>query len=380
MGEFTKIQWCDYTFNPWRGCTKISAGCANCYAEAQAKRNPAVLGVWGSNGTRAVAAESYWRQPERWNRQAESDHAAILESHETIDQLMPGHRKTPYVRPRVFCASMADVFEDWHGTVLDTKGRELRRCEYCGRLERGCAFGECRVCDPPRTTVLATLNDVRARLFRLIDATPSLDWLLVTKRPENIRRMWHRPWRPDEDDPRTFDGHRIVHRDVDPRRPNVWLLASIEDQATADQRIPRLIESGGFATVLGLSIEPLLGPIDLSRWFTHPPRGSLDVVVGPVIDWVIVGGESGANARPCLLPYMRSIIRQCNQAGVPCFVKQLGSAASDEQYGIAGRRLVVPEEALPLVSHRLQDSKGGEPAEWPDNLRVREFPTLYRMG
>lgn len=90
MGENTKIQWCDHTFNPWRGCTQVSAGCAHCYAAAQAKRNPRVLGVWGTYGTRVVASEAMWREPSLWDRRAREDG----------------------VRRRVFCASMADVFED----------------------------------------------------------------------------------------------------------------------------------------------------------------------------------------------------------------------------------------------------------------------------
>ncbi len=126
MGEGSKIQWTHHTFNPWRGCTHVSPGCEHCYAEALSKRNPAQLGTWGAGGTRVVASEAYWKQPERWNRAAE----AAGERH------------------RVFCASLADVFED--------------------RPE---------------------LVEPRERLWRLIVATPHLDWLLLTKRPENIARL-----------------------------------------------------------------------------------------------------------------------------------------------------------------------------------------------
>lgn len=70
MAENTKIQWADHTFNPWRGCTKIAPGCANCYADAQSKRNPGTLGVWGPNGTRVVASEAMWREPLKWNKAA----------------------------------------------------------------------------------------------------------------------------------------------------------------------------------------------------------------------------------------------------------------------------------------------------------------------
>src|SRR5690349_347144 len=125
MSATSKIQWTHSTFNPWRGCTKVSSGCTHCYAESLSKRNPKTLGVWGANGSRAIAAESYWRQPLKWDKEA---------------------RKTgqPW---RVFCASLADVFED--------------------RPE---------------------LHAPRLRLLKLIEETTSLTWLLLTKRPENVTR------------------------------------------------------------------------------------------------------------------------------------------------------------------------------------------------
>ena len=103
MASETKIQWADHTFNPWRGCLKVSAGCANCYAETLSKRNPGTLGIWGSEAsgaTRVVASESMWREPLKWNTEAQKSG----------------------IRSRVFCASLADVFEDWQGRMLDHKG------------------------------------------------------------------------------------------------------------------------------------------------------------------------------------------------------------------------------------------------------------------
>jgi protein gp37 len=107
MAENTKIQWATHTFNPWRGCAKIAPGCANCYADAQSKRNPGTLGVWGPNGTRVVASEAMWREPLKWNKAA-----ACLE---TFDCNAGDHSDCcpQKVRDRVFCASLADVFEDW---------------------------------------------------------------------------------------------------------------------------------------------------------------------------------------------------------------------------------------------------------------------------
>jgi protein gp37 len=255
MGQETRIEWCHHTFNPWRGCTKVSAGCAHCYAEAWSSRNPKVFGEWGTNGRRAIAAESSWREPLAWDREA----------------ALCGERR------KVFCASLADVFED--------------RPDLVG----------------PRGRLLAT-----------IAATPHLDWHLLTKRSEDVGRL---------------AGGELP--------PSVWIGASVEDQAAADGRIPHLARIA--ASVRFLSVEPLLGPIDFP---------TLDGIA-----WAIVGGESGPGARPCDVGWIRSILEQCRSAGVAPFVKQLG--------------------ARPL-GLRLADRKGGDPAEWPEDLRVRESPRRGR--
>lgn len=267
MAQNSKIEWTDHTFNPWRGCTKISAGCANCYAETLSKRNPATLGIWGDNGTRVVASESYWRQPLKWNRDA----AAVG------------------VRWKVFCASLADVFED--------------------RPE---------------------LEAPRLRLFELIAKTPNLDWLLLTKRPENVLRLW--PARALDYWP---DGWA-----------NIWLGTTVENQEQADKRIPELLKIP--ARVRFLSCEPLLGAVDLrlgpygretrsipafgrtlrqylvaGEWTQEPPRFR-------PIDWVIAGGESGPGARPSHPDWFRSLRDQCTAAGVAYFFKQWGEWGPDD--------------------------------------------------
>lgn len=264
MGANSKIEWTHHTFNPWRGCSKVSAGCANCYAETMSHRNPAVLGVWGDEGTRVVAAESYWSLPLKWNREAQS----------------AGERR------RVFCASLADVFED-----------------------------------------RAELVNPRRRLLDLIRRTTNLDWLLLTKRPENVRTMLC------ELEAATSIMGRIPFNVwlcdwLDGRPPaNVWLGASVEDQATADERIPALLDCP--AAVRFLSCEPLLGPVDLYRggWsFLHPLRPPPGNKGGwkQGLDWLIVGGESGPKARPMHPQWARSIRDQCREAGVPFFFKQWG--------------------------------------------------------
>lgn len=267
MGADSKIQWTDHTFNPWRGCTRISAGCENCYAEVMAHRNPRVLGVWGDDGTRVVASESYWQLPVRWNQKA----------------------KDTWVRRRVFCASLADVFEN--------------------RPE---------------------LDKPRHRLRHLIDQTPYLDWLLLTKRPENVKLCYGGP-----------EGH--AHRSwIESWPTNAWLGVSVEDQKSASNRIPVLLDVP--AKVRFLSVEPLLQPIDLSPWIKS-------------LDWVIVGGESGPAARACEEVWIQSIVSQCKDADVPVFVKQMGSRFYDNGW---------------RWGHK--DKKGGDPSEWPEHLRVREFP------
>src|SRR5256885_1960194 len=174
MGEKTGIAWTDSTFNPWFGCVKVSPACHHCYAETFTKRIG--LKVWGQNSDRKFFSEKHWNEPLRWNRKA----AAAGPRH------------------RVFCASMADVFED-------------------------------------RQDLLAE----RERLWHLIDTTPHLDWLLLTKRPEHIARML-----------------------TGPMRPNIWLGTTVEDQHWADIRLSELVRVP--AVVHFVSYEPALGPLDLS--------------------------------------------------------------------------------------------------------------------
>ena len=305
MAEDSKIQWTTHTMNPWRGCTKVSAGCANCYAETMSGRNPKVLGVWGPNGTRVVASEAQWRLPPKW------DKAAALAGE----------------RHRVFCASLADVFEDWRGPMCDASGNRLHRGEgwVQGTVISRHWYSESPCDDEPEP--LLTMGWVRFRLFDLIEQTPHLDWLLLTKRPENVAEMVPEKW---------HDGF--------PR--NVWLGASVENRAEVGRidvlrRVP--------AAVRFLSVEPLvedLGRLDLSG--NHR---------------VIVGGESGRGARPMNVEWVRSLVGQCRAAGVKVFVKQMGTNPQFQTADMHGPQLLT-----------LRDRKGGEVDEFPEDLRVREFP------
>ena len=223
MGQNSHIEWTDHTFNPWHGCVKVSPGCAHCYAETLSKRFG--NSIWGLNAPRKMMSDAYWSQPLKWNTQA----------------LNEG------VRRRVFCASMADVFED-HADVVDA----------------------------------------RTKLWKLIDRTPALDWLLLTKRPENMLRFapWKGQW-----------------------PTNVWAMTSVENQAMAARRLPFLLKVP--AVVRGISVEPLLDKVDLSSWLEH-------------IDWVIVGGESGTNARPMHPGWVAKIRQDCAHTHTAFFFKQWG--------------------------------------------------------
>lgn len=339
MAENSKIQWTHHTFNPWRGCQKVSPGCQHCYAETMSKRNPGTLGIWGPNGTRVVASESQWKLPHKWNREAEA----------------AGERR------RVFCASLADVFEDIGSDyVCDTRGHAIYRA-FEGAENSNDAADHYRV----------GLDHIRQRLFSVIDETPWLDWLLLTKRPENILRMVP-----------LFDAE-------DPAEwwPNVWIGTSVENQEQANARIPELLQVP--AAVRFLSMEPLLGPVDLTNvddstsegvWldclsgvFSRDRKNSREItpdgITGDrIINWVIVGGESGPGARPCDLEWIRSIRDQCKGAGVSVFVKQLGANAVT--YNPTGS---YRQDTPCRLTFR--DRKGGELLEWPKDLRVRELPT-----
>lgn len=221
MAENSPIEWTDHTFNPWWGCTKVSDGCKFCYAQTLANRYG--HNVWGPDAQRRTFGESYWQAPLLWNRKA----------------------KEQSKRLRVFCASMADVF--------DPESPE----------------GE------------------RERLWEIIRSTPCLDWQILTKRPHLISENLPQDWNLGYE--------------------NVWLGTSVEDERVVS-RIDQLIAVP--AIVHFLSLEPLIGPL---------PHLILNDV-----EWAIVGGESGAGARPIQTEWVEEIRQQCEIADVPFFFKQWG--------------------------------------------------------
>ena len=268
MGVDTAIGWTDHTFNPWWGCTRVSPGCEHCYAEAFAKRTG--NDVWGKHTGRRFFSDAHWAEPLKWN----------LKAFEACRNA------------RVFCASMADVFEDRDELV-----------------------------------------EHRVRLFELIRITPWLRWQLLTKRPENVNRMW------DEAKPVGWTGRMPI---------NIWVGCTVEDQRRADERIPHLLDID--AKVRFLSCEPLLGPLDLSRWLglewmdalrapgepmSFRGEGGWGIELGeairrshpaptPAIGWVIVGGESGNSHRPLQSDHAIDLVDQIVTAEIPLFFKQWG--------------------------------------------------------
>jgi protein gp37 len=320
----SKIQWTHHTFNPWIGCSKVSPGCANCYAETLDKNRfsktlsggtkDAPVSHWGKGAPRQRTSAANWKQPLRWDN-AEFPQLVGIE------------------RPRVFCASLADWLDDevpieWLADLLD-----------------------------------------------LIRRTPHLDWLLLTKRPQNWRGRIFHAWEYSV----VFDKSYLTVwlaswlRETQGTPPaNVWIGTSTEDQARADERIPLLLNIP--AKVRFLSMEPLLGPVEIralrkSDGWTYADRpltGERATRQGlwpdkdmPRIHWVIAGGESGPKARSMHLDWAKGIRRQCEAASVPFFMKQLG--------------------ADPLFMHDcpypITDKKGATMEDWPESLQVRQFPS-----
>jgi protein gp37 len=265
MGADSPIEWTTHTFNPWTGCAKVSEGCRHCYAEAWAKRFGLVQ--WGPGAERRRTSAATWRQPLRWHAEA----------------VRTG------TRPRVFCASLADVFD------------------------------------------AAAPDAWRADLWALIAATPALDWLLLTKRVHLV---------PASVPPTWLAGGWPSH---------VWLGVTVTGQAEAERDVPRLLDLP--APVRFLSCEPLLAPLDLravhyTSGYGCSPCSScgaavyIDALTGsswckhgcdgpcwPALDWVIAGGESGPRARPMHPDWVRSLRDQCVAAGVAFHFKQWGEWA-----------------------------------------------------
>jgi len=180
-------------------------------------------------------------------------------------------------------------------------------------------------------------------------------FMILTKRPERALRCME------------FFGPRMDGGPVPV--PNVWLGVSVEDQATADERIPWLLKTT--ATGRWVSYEPALGPIDF-RVVPIPVHGPRELAIRR-LDWLLIGGEHGPRARPCDVRWIRSVVDQCRQAEVPCFVKQLGSRPVEYDGSLGTISKYNPPDSMVMALH---DPNGGDPSEWPEDLRVRQYPEV----
>lgn len=295
----TKIQWTDETWNPVTGCSKVSPGCKHCYAERDWPR------LAGNKRT------VYYRR----KFTDVQCHPEVLER--------PLHWRKPR---RIFVNSMSDLFHE----------------------------------DVP--------EDFIDRVFAVMSLCPQHTFQVLTKRPERMRDYMLEDRAEETVEERIddyaliiYDRHRPRLKATHPPWPfaNVLLGVSVEDQATADERIPLLLQTP--AAVRFVSYEPALTPVDFTPWLyclkdiddePHQQCG--------VLDWLIVGGESGPKARPCDVAWIRSVVDQCKAAGVPCFVKQLGA-----------NPLWANTDLIPIAPSR---GKGADMNEWPKDLRVREYP------
>ena len=362
MADRSAIEWTDASWNPLRGCKKVSPGCKHCYAEAFAERFRGTPGPYEQGFDLRLVPELL-DQPLRWQRPR-----------------------------RIFVDSMSDLFQP------------------------GVPF------------------DYVAAVFGVMAATPQHTFQVLTKRPGRMVEFF--AWLESEAGSIGDTGGEVTsfdlcvsmaherNIDIDPAPapwplPNVWLGVSVEDQRRADERIPMLLRCP--AALRFLSVEPLLERVDMGAWIgrvehcsscgsendatgpdecpTCGAKGSLTTTWGdgqadryrsgkrdidrmpdddgPQIGWVIVGGESGPGARPCDVGWIRSVVKQARGAGVPVFVKQLGANPVHVD-ALADCGMLSENVNQALV--RLRNRKGGDPAEWPEDLRIQEFPTIRNLA
>lgn len=327
MSQKTSIQWTMATWNPLRGCSRVSPGCENCYAER-------IAGRFSTKPTSPFHGFATMKDGQaRWTRNVE---------------FVPGRLSDPlhWRKPtRVFVNSMSDLFHE----SISNEGIAA-------------IFGVMAAC-PQHTFQVLTKRASRMREW--------FAWLEAHGHP-NILGTLHVAAAPLVDLPGDDDDDGGAHQramerllDADWPLPNVWLGVSVEDQERANARLPQLCSTP--AAVRFVSYEPALGPVDFAPHFGKVDGKDHSAEGG--IDWVIVGGESGPGARAFDLVWARRTIEQCRAAGVACFVKQLGSKPIDA-FGAPG---------MFRSRLRLRDGHGGQMDEWPPGLQVREFPHVVEV-
>jgi len=302
MSDNTAIEWADATWNPITGCSVVSPGCANCYAMRLAG------GRLRHHPTRAGLTV--------WTKAGPVWTGEVRLNDAVLDQPLRWRRPR-----RIFVCAHGDLFheaipDEWIDSVFSVMARAPRH-------------------------VFLVLTKRPARMRHYINDT---------------REIWHTSWGA---------GDALSTTHIPWRWPHVWLGVSVENQRTADERIPMLLATP--AARRWISAEPLLGPVDLRYLQPGEPATEIDALAGThgvlrphrgrckSLDWVVVGGESGPRARQCDVQWARDIVRTCAATGTPCFVKQLGSN-----------------------SDYRATKKGADPMEWPADLRVRQWPGTVR--
>jgi protein gp37 len=347
----TSIEWATDSWNPIaaydretgkRGwfCTKVSPGCTNCYAE-------------------------------QWNRFRGNGH---LYRAGNIDKVRfelaptltdPLHWRKPR---RVFVNSMTDLFLEQHTDEMIVDVFAVMAISHYFGL--------------PHEFLVLTKRPGRARDL----LSSSLFWNLVAIRTLDILRdhgsaqlrVRAREAMCEDD-----HGDYVIVREprVDTPLPNVWLGVSVENQQVVG-RVPLLLQTP--AAIRFLSCEPLLGPVEVSEYLPNPLWNSLESWKQPELDWIIVGGESGTDARPCNVAWVRYLVEQCDRGRIPVFVKQLGALPGftledEERRGNAMPSYHHFDKKSGLYIKAMDDPKGGNPKEWPTELRVRQFPKVEAL-
>ena len=347
MSERSSIEWTDATWNPVRGCSRVSTACDNCYAIREGARHAGTHRTTYKERLPPKPGPYAGFVKRKGDRMDWTGKVALIQE-KLVEPLL-------WKRPRrIFVNSMSDLFHE------------------------------------------SLPFEAIAAVFGVMASERRHTFQVLTKRPERMLRFFERlardpdPWAECHWQALTVERERgggdggPIHcggQEVDKDEgrlwplPNVWLGVSVEDQQRADERIPLLLRTP--AAIRFVSYEPALGPVNfrpyLVGWEAETifdpdhPEANGHRTSSPGLDWLIVGGESGPGARPMDLDWARSARDQCREAGVACFVKQIGSrwARMHEIEPAGGVRRF----------RRSADRKGGDPSEWPEDLRVREFPS-----
>lgn len=360
MGMNTLIEWADDSVGFWWGCREKGPGCLHCYAR---------------DGYPVAIAESQMDRRLWDSKRSAKDRRPSVRMHVAgaADELRRLDRKAEREgRPRlVFINSQSDTFEETNAMIV--KRLSPKEAEHVGRpyLIARKVDGKCQWIFPEPICLQGmepwTLDDERREMFSVIYECTNLRCLLLTKRPDKIRAKWP-VWTTVAS---TEPGQ--VGRKAKPRLNNVWLGTSVATQADAETNIDALMKCRDLTPVLFVSAEPLIEAVSFKRW------------VG-LLDWIILGGESGPEARDFDLAWPRQTIAECRGSRTAVFLKQTGRTPTESlslsaaealyPHGIP-RGLKIEGQLSSFTRYAFKHKKGGDPAEWPEDLRhARQYPEV----